>query len=177
MLDVKHGSLDGSFFLAKIKSREVFLVYSEAYAQVKSYFYFNKTTLKDFQWSEWPDLKKYSIGIQRGFKYGAEFSDAIKNESLNIIATNDISQIIRMSLVNRIDLFVTTPLRYSIMEKEYPQFKGKFSFFSGRPVNTGLYYLALSKKSKFLGSLPVINQAIKSLKANRTFRDIIDNQK
>jgi ABC-type amino acid transport substrate-binding protein len=125
------------FFLAKISEREKYLNYSKSYAQVKSFIFYEKDKYNKFKWKNWRDLEKYRIGIQRGFKYGAKFSQAIKSKKLKVFPSNELKQCLDMTLRNRIDLFIATPFQYSKLEKEYPKFRGKFTYDARTPVNTG----------------------------------------
>ncbi len=161
--EVKHGKMDGIIILAKTAEREEYMTYSDSYTQKRTVFFYKKSRFpKGIKWNTYEDLSSYVIGGQRSSNYSNDFEEAIKNNVIKAELVTEIKQHLIMLKYGRIDLAAENEVVGNTFYKE----KGWHNEIAivEKPIDVGLYYMALSKKSPAASLMPKINKVIAQLK-------------
>lgn len=165
---------DGCFMTIKNAERESYARFTESYVSVPTYLFYHQDRFDEFQWDKWEDLQGYSLGIQRGFRYGQEFTKAVERLNLDIKPTNDISQSIKKVIAGRIDFVLVNRYRLHYLISQNPQFADQLKMAEKR-VGTGKFYLAISKKSPAADMVPKLNDVIRQMKTDGSLEAIINS--
>ena len=144
---------DGSIGWAKTKEREEKFLYSEkpVYIGKAVFFYMNAL---NFKWDTFEDLKKYKIGMTRGYFLGEAFFEAERLSKLDKDTFFDIEyadediQNFKKLINGRIDIF---PLELYVgqyfINQYFPEYKKEIKF-SEKVMHEGNQYLILYKSEE-----------------------------
>jgi polar amino acid transport system substrate-binding protein len=145
-----------------IEWKDSFL-FSDPVMNLKNVFFH----LKDFHfdWKDIEDLKKFRIGIQRGYSYGDKFYEAKTKGMLTLDVANTETQTYKKLLCNRIDLHLADlEVTRFLLTRDFPDQSSKI-IAHPRPFQTVQLYLMISKKcpeSEYF--LKKFNEGLRKLK-------------
>jgi polar amino acid transport system substrate-binding protein len=169
LVSLENGSIDVLTSVIRNKERESYLHYLEpSYInESKTVFYIKKGAATRV--NQYDDLKKYTIGVIRGYKYFNKFdSDSTLSKE---ILSYDFQGFMMLQL-GRLDTFVSPEISgdYIIstkgMESQFD--KSELTFESNIPL-----YITLSKKSKMTYLLPALEREIRGMVNDGTVSKII----
>lgn len=171
--NLKTGKVDGSWLITKNAQRERLANFSDILLTDSYQIYTNKKIKNDFEWHHWKDLHDYSIGLVDGFDYGLNFRLAEQTFGYNTYtATNDF-QLIRMLLLDRVDLIILNRTVAQAMQAQHYAFRNKLHQ-ADTPINQTDFYVLISKKSSFTFLMPEVNRTIRSMKKDGSIDRILN---
>ncbi|NDV28608.1 ABC transporter substrate-binding protein [Desulfovibrio sp. JC010] len=168
----EHGVFDGCFMTIKNAEREVYAEFTDPYLSIPTYIYYNPDILGRVEWETWADLKPYTIGSQRGFKYGQEFTNAVVEIPLKIIEIQSVKSGLVMLSKGWVDLVLSNEFRFNYLMEKYPEFQGMFSR-AEKPIAVGHVYMAVSRKSPHVALVPKLNEVLDKMKSDGTIEKIV----
>lgn len=175
LLKMENGSADVLANVFKKPERELFMFYSsEPIFDFKQFLYVKKGSSITFD-GNLNNLKKYVIGLRRGFSYGKDFDASIKSGQLDVQFVNSPLQNAKMLKLGRIDLFVENPMNL-ITEFQQQKELGLMDEIEliKPPISNQPSYITVSKKSKFGNELVrKIDKALKEIKKDGTYQRIL----
>ena len=170
--ETKDGTLDGCFMTIKNTERESYAEFSDAYLAIPTYVYYSLDRLDRFEWDVWEDFKAYTIGVQRGFKYGQAFTNALERVPLKIVEFSDVNKGIEMIRSGRIDLILINEYRLNYLLMRCPEHQHRLAR-AQKPVATGLVYIAISKRSPNVSIIPKLNEILAEMESDGTIDRIV----
>ncbi|QGY41791.1 transporter substrate-binding domain-containing protein [Pseudodesulfovibrio cashew] len=172
LANTQSGELDGCFMTIKNAERETYAEFTDSYLTIPTYAYYSLKKFDQFEWDSWEDLKPYRLGVQRGFKYGRAFTDALKSMPFKIVEVSDVSEGVGMLFLDRIDLMLTNEFRYEYMIRQHPAYEGKLAH-ALKPIGIGQVYIAISKNSPHVSIVPKLNEIIANMKSDGSLQKIV----
>jgi len=169
---MKNGERDMLLMAKKTKERQEYLLYTSTSITDPQLLYYATNGTRTFEWSNWSDLKKMTIGGVRGFNYG-EFHKAAEIHSIQTELTENDLQNVKKLLSGRIDLVMLSRSTARHFMSAYPEFRGKLQA-AKKPIANAEFYLALSKKGSATDLLPEINQVLVEMKNDKTLKKIMN---
>ena len=167
----EEGHTDFIFGIIKTAEREEFLHFIEPpfMSSTTHYsFYQLKSHAKPI--STLKDLTQLTVGTQRGAKHFSEFDN---NPDIFKVEITSIPTLIEMLRKKRIDAFLMLTLSAEPYLKKFdPRRRIKPSPFSYKDQKSG--YIALSKKSKHVLDLPLLNKAMVELKRQGEIQKVLN---
>ncbi len=104
---------------------------------------------RNFQWDSLEDLKGLRIGISRGYDYGRNFTNAIKEKRISVDITTTDEQNFKKLLAGRIDIFPNDPVvGYSQLRNIFPSEKVKRFTFHPKAFEAKTLNLIISKECR-----------------------------
>ncbi|WP_319585013.1 transporter substrate-binding domain-containing protein [uncultured Pseudodesulfovibrio sp.] len=170
--NTRSGELDGCFMTIKNAERESYAEFSEPYLSIPTYVYYSSERFGCFEWKRWEDFKPYRLGVQRGFKYGREFTEALKRHRLKVVEISDVAEGVGMLLLDRVDFVLTNEFRYDYLMQTHPQYQGRLSR-SYKPIAVGRVYIAISKRSPNVAIIPKLNRILGEMRDDGTISRIV----
>ena len=170
LAQIKHGEKDLIVILAKNKEREQYMLFSDPYITDNYYLYYDKTRLREFDWSNYSQLKQYTIGIVTKFNYGDEFHNSITQYKIKTDEVLDNENNIKKLISNRVDFIVINKSNADKMIKTNQKYQN--ITYAKKIIKTTDFRLAISKKSKHTALMKKINISIRKLKKNGTIEKI-----
>lgn len=159
---------DGSIGWSKTKEREEKFLYSENPVFKGKAVFFYMDTL-NFEWETFEDLKRYKIGMTRGYSLGEFFSEAERLAKVDRDAFFDIEyanediQNLKKLVSGRVDIF---PLDLYVgkyfIAKYFPKCADKIKF-SEKALYEGNQYLILYKSEKNKKIMKKFDRGLKDL--------------
>jgi len=144
MQRIKDGSEDVILMVSKTQEREAFISFTPPIRNSRWVFFHLKE--KDFEWTQWQDLKAYQIGYVTGNNVGKKFPAAAEKYNYTIEEVKADVFNARKLLLGRIDIALTDlEVMQRIIELN-PEFQHKLDWYD-RPVFESFYHLGISKKS------------------------------
>jgi polar amino acid transport system substrate-binding protein len=169
MQRIKDGSEDVILMVSKTQEREAFISFTPPIRNSRWVFFHLKE--KDFQWTQWEDLKPYRIGYVTGNNVGKEFPAAAEKYNYYIEEVKADIFNARKLLLGRIDIALTdVEVMQRIIELN-PEFQNKLDW-NEKPVFESFYHLGISKKSFLAPMLPKIKEVLEQMKGDGTFQEI-----
>jgi polar amino acid transport system substrate-binding protein len=155
---IAEGKVDVNICSLKNETRQKYSVFSNVPIAHNEQAIFVRT--KDsFEFSQLEDLKGKSIGIVRGVSLGNEIDEYLKKHT-RLVLVADYSSLFNMLQINRIDGLIVA--RES--GKSYVQLNSLVDEIVDLPTALVLadLYISISKKSKFVDTLPLLQQVLES---------------
>lgn len=132
---------------------------------------FFKRIKNDINYTKLTDLKKYKIGVVRGYVNEKEFDNAkyLKKDEVKDDLTN-----IKKLLGKRIDLFVADKfVGLYLLKQNFPDKIDKITFIEPPLANNDLF-ICISKKTKnYQEKMKAFNDGLKAIKKDGTFAKIL----
>ncbi len=100
-----------AFPYVQTAERDKFALFSKPILTERTYLYYSKRHMKDFDFTDYKSLRKYRIGTLNGFVHQEFF----KKNNVPATAVKDNTSALRMLLMNRLQLF---PINSLVAEKE-----------------------------------------------------------
>ena len=119
---IKQGEEDVILMVSWSKEREQYMLFSDPIRYVRHVFY--HSVLDDFDWSDWQDLKPYTIGNVTGYNLGEAWPEAIKNYDLHVEEVKEDVFNLRKLLLGRIDLAIVDNEVMQRLIEQNPEFQG-----------------------------------------------------
>lgn len=158
---LKSGEKDGIMILIKTHERQQYLKYTDPVMSVRGLLWVSAAKAKDVKFNSLDELKKYRIGVTRGYSYGAEF-DALLRKFRVDVANADYNNYLKL-LEGRIDVFPGNEIVAKGLFKAHPELKGKFVHFDDASIRWVLH-MGISKESELVSRMPEINKVLADLK-------------
>jgi len=173
LIKIETGDVDLIPMITFSKERNAFMVFTDPVYVDSFLFAYSTNQFKHFQWQELKELAPYKIGATRGYHYSDSWKKAIDKYQLKInYNKNDISHL-KMLLLGRIDL---APLLYSNAQATMSTLSGYVSIqFSKKPLATIPMFLGISRKSFLISKVSEINQVLKEMREDGTYKKILKN--
>lgn len=169
MQRIKDGSEDVILMVSKTQEREAFISFTPPIRSSRWVFFHLKE--KDFEWTQWEDLKTYRIGYVTGNNVGKEFPAAAEKYNYYIEEVKADVFNARKLLLERIDIALTDlEVMQRIIELN-PELQHKLDW-NDKPVFESFYHLGIAKKSFLAPMLPKINRLLEQMKEDGTFQEI-----
>ena len=167
---IKHGEEDVILMVSRSKEREQFMLFSLPIRRVKFVFY-HSAEMDHFTWSDWADLRSYTIGSVTGYNIGEDWTDAIAKYHLKVEEVKtDIFNVEKL-LRGRIDLLVTDHEVMQTIIEQHPGYQGKLTWHT-KPVFESVNNFGISKHSFLASMLSGINETLREMKEDGTFQRI-----
>jgi polar amino acid transport system substrate-binding protein len=156
------GRKDGIMILIKTPERQEYAEYTDPVMTVRGLIW-SASNRPDgrVNFERLEDLRAYRIGVTRGYSYGTEFDELLKNMNVNV-ANSDLSNF-RMLLSHRIDVFPCNEIVAGGLFKQYPELAERAVPSSKSFIEWDLY-MGISKKSPLIHRMPEINGIIAEMK-------------
>lgn len=156
------GRKDGIMILIKTPERQAYVEYTDPVMTVRGLIW-SASNRPDgrVRFERLEDLRAYRIGVTRGYSYGTEFDELLKNMSVNV-ANSDLSNF-RMLLSHRIDVFPCNEIVARGLFKQHPELAERAVPSNNSFIEWDLY-MGISKKSPLIHRMPEINAVIAELK-------------
>lgn len=105
LINLKNGNSDALLFVAKNNEREEYSIFDSRniISEVRFSFVFKKSSTFEFS-GNYHSLRKYNIGVVRGFVYGKSFQ--LNRENLNLITAKDNETLMKLLQSDRIDAMI-----------------------------------------------------------------------
>lgn len=159
---LRNGEADAIIILIKTPEREEFLHFTEPVLTVRGLIWAAANRKKEaVHFDKLEDLKKYRIGVTRGYSYGPEFDALLTTMNVDV-ANRDYLNYLKL-IEGRIDIFPGNEIVAGGLFKEHPELRSKLVHSSKSFIEWELR-IAVSKKSPYASMLPEINAVLSDLK-------------
>ncbi len=171
---IKDGKIDGLFTMFKNHKREKFIDYHNEVLmpQIVSLFILKTTNI---QWNgNISELAKYRFGGKRGFSYGKDFDNAIKNKIITKIEYVDyIERNVRKLLMKRFDIMINDKYTALYSFKKI----GVLNHIKVLSPNIQYVpsYLGFSKKRKLTTIIDKFDVVLVQMKKDGTYNRIVNS--
>ena len=166
---IKSGKIDLGAAASKTADREEFAYFTEKYRDETMSLFLRKG-LKDMQIKDLKELEKmvisghFKLGIVRGYHYGAEFGELLKNKTFkkNIQEVDNIKQNIIKCTSKRIDGFLGD--KFGVTSMILKDKLGDKIVISDFDVNSDGVFFMLSKKSATPQKIKKLESGLRKIK-------------
>ncbi len=161
----RQGKRDGITLISLNPERAAFLAYtSPALMTRRAFVYQRHDRANQIKMDSWADLRGLKIAIVRGRNYPAAFQEARNQGVFSVMEVVAASQMFELLMHGRIDALLSLDMEAAEFLAQ-PAYHGNI-VPSVHPYLESDYYLAISRQSPLVQSLPEINQAITELQFN-----------
>lgn len=171
--EARIGKFDAtSYWYENIERRDTML-FSEPVIINRTVF-FQRADADTISWKSLGDLSRYRMSATVGFTYTDDFYRAIDAQTINPIMVPSDIQNIKLLMADRIDVFATDEMAGFYMAAQLSIDPRKLKVIEP-PLNTPTGYFLASKAnpdSQWL--ISTFNAGLKKIKANGTYRKILD---
>lgn len=170
---LENGQADCVIILIKTPQRQKFLRFTEPIVTARGLIWSSTERAKrPIHFETLQDLRRYKIGITRGYSYGQEFDNFL--QSMNVeTANSDYSNLLKL-LEHRIDIFPGNELVVQSLINQHPELRNKFLRSSKTFFEWDLR-IAISRKSHLVEHLPEIEAVLADLKREGVVDEIIQS--
>lgn len=169
---IENGESDVLLMLEKNPEREQYMIFSDPLFDDPNLIYYRVDDLPNFQWNQWEDLKPYLIGLTSGYTYGDEFEKAKVEQSYQFDTAPSDIQTFEKLIAKRFDIAILNKTIAEQYLRAHPELAGKIKA-ADKPIVNASYYIAFSKKSKYVDLLPTINAIIQRMKDDGTMNNFL----
>lgn len=164
---VRFGQADGIVFVQKQEALNSLIQYSDPLFESRIVICYDKRRTPDFNWSEYRDLKDFTIGLNLGYNYGP-LSKAIDTEALSVAYAGSLALNLKTLAARHIDLVVGSEAAIRSLILRHPEWD---SFaIAKKPVASWDCHLGVSIHSPAAALLPSINSVIRSMKKDGSLK-------
>lgn len=158
---VKSGEAFATFPYIVTPEREKIYFFSEALYKSAGRVFYMKENLKEFDWNEYAEFKKYRLGGVFGYWYELPF----RKEGLSVDYSATEAIALHKLYNMRLDLVVgDEDVMWEIIRKNYPKEIDKF-MTAAKELNSNTLHLITSKDNeKFVDIMKEFNKTIKIMK-------------
>jgi len=161
---VRNGGADALILCAYNAERAGYAVFTEEIVRNKAVIVFRKGKMP--AWASLQDLGKYRIGVLAGNDYGTIFDKAARDYAYTVNdSARSTEQALAMLKGERFDLFLTTETSTAEAFKSNPRNKEEFEAMASPFSDGDIYFIAFSRKSRYVDLIPRINKIIAQIKA------------
>ncbi len=186
--NIKSGKFDALSLIYKNKVREKFGDYSSEVLIPQEITFFVRNDSKITFDGDLEKLKKFKIGVIRGFSYGPIFDDAVSKGVLKVDKTRSLKQNISKLLVGRYDILIDG--RYVVLDelsainknesqsivKKMSVKKYKYVLKELKPsIETMLGYMMFSKKNKLTQIRDEFDRTLINMKKDGSYQRILES--
>jgi len=170
---LENGQADCVIILIKTPQRQKFLRFTEPIVTARGLIWSSTERAKHpIHFETLQDLRRYKIGITRGYSYGQDFDNFL--QSMNVeTANSDYSNLLKL-LEHRIDIFPGNELVVQSLINQHPELRNKFLRSSKTFFEWDLR-IAISRKSHLVEHLPEIEAVLADLKREGVVDEIIQS--
>jgi len=159
---LKSGVADATMVLIETPARLEFLHFTEPILTVRGLIWSaSKRHKRPIDFEKLEDLKRYKVGLTRGYSYGPEFDKLLETMNTDT-ANSDLLNYIKL-IEGRIDIFPANEIVARGIFKQRPEL-GEKLFHSKNAFIKWVLRIAISKKSTLASRLPEINEALAEIK-------------
>ena len=159
----EYGEIDGIPLIKTTPERKKYMLFSQPYLVANQTFFYLACRDDPIEWQTLEDLSSYSISKQTASEYGQEFNAAVSHYHLEVHNKTTEQQALNLVLRGRVDLFLGNDLVTQTIINSDPRFKGKFKT-THQALNSSVFRIGLSKKSKAADLLPKLNEVLTQMK-------------
>lgn len=161
--EVENGYHDGIAMLLKTPEREIYMTYSVPFIVGANLIWSARSADgKVFEWDQIEVFYGRRVGIIQGYSYGDTIDKVLKSKKIHTVAVPTVERMFAMLANGRIDLAIANDAVGAAMARKIPD-AGIAP--ASKPIDSEIFYLALSKKSPAVGLIPKINQIIMALQS------------
>jgi ABC-type amino acid transport substrate-binding protein len=165
LLSARKGKRDGITLISLNPERAAFLAFtSPAVMTRRAFVYHRSDRVSPIVMSSWEDLRGLKVAIVGGRNYPAAFQEARQQGVFTVMEVVAASQMFELLMRGRIDALLSLDMEAADFLIQ-PAYQGEI-VPSVKPYLESNYYLAISRQSALVQSLPEINQAITELQFN-----------
>ena len=167
------GRADGVTFLLYNDERNRYLAFSDVVMQSRETFFFRPAAVGSFEWSDFADLKPYTIGLVDSYVYGGDFLEVVKKYGLEVEYAQSSEENMTKLNGGRVDLVLEDEnvARALIISQGW----SKRIRATLHAVSVTDYRMAFSRKSRAQSLLPEVNRVINEMKQDGTIDRILGN--
>jgi polar amino acid transport system substrate-binding protein len=175
--ELQAGSLDALLGASKTPERQAYAYFSDPYRNESVNFYVTKGKLESMKGklNSLKDLinSNYKIGVVRGYYYGEEYAQLIKNPAFkkHVKEVVDDTTNFRKLLSNRVDGVLVDPVAATADFKKEGWVGKIVPLFE---VYSDNIYMMMSKKSTTPAEVKKVNDSLATIKKNGEYQKIID---
>lgn len=168
---LENGQADCVLILIKTAERQKYLYFTEPILTAKGVIWSAADRRKTpMNFKSFDDLRRYKIGVTRGYSYGSAFDAFLKTADVET-ANSDYSNLLKL-LQHRIDIFPGNELVIESLIKEHPELQDKLLRSSRTFIEWDLR-IAVSQKSRVAMLLPEIEAVLSDLKREGVVTEIV----
>jgi len=168
---IEDGDADILFGVTKTAEREAIMEYTiPLFINAVSIFYDKTKFPNGIKWETFDDLKKYKIGVVRGYNNGKPFNEFMS--TIHVDESESEMKGLEKLLIGRMELFVCYGPSASFWISKRDQFKDVL-VKADRDIDALEFHLGISKKSELVKVIDLIDKAIKEMKDDGTFDKIM----
>lgn len=170
----RDGRMDASVGWIKNEARQKEVLFSKPVSYSTTTFFHSKKLA--FTWDEIADLKRFRIGVVRGYSYGDEFDQAHANGALmvEVFATEELA--FAALLAGQIDLLPAEDKVGETLLTQFPAAQAQTITMDEHPLkNPSLHWIASMSDPKSEALLERFNQGLAELKASGRYQKIVAN--
>lgn len=168
---LENGQADCVLILIKTAERQKYLYFTEPILTAKGVIWSAADRRKTpMNFKSFDDLRRYKIGVTRGYSYGSAFDAFLKTADVET-ANSDYSNLLKL-LQHRIDIFPGNELVIESLIKQHPELQNKLLRSSRTFIEWDLR-IAVSQKSRVAMLLPEIDAVLSDLKREGVVTEIV----
>ncbi|QJB56425.1 transporter substrate-binding domain-containing protein [Pseudodesulfovibrio sp. zrk46] len=168
---LENGEADATLILIKTPERSKYLLFSNAVMTVRGLIW-SASGLREraVHFDRLEDLRRYKIGVTRGYSYGPKFDELLKSMHVDV-ANSDYLNYVKL-VAGRIEIFPGNEIVAAGLFKKHPELRGKV-VHSDKSFIEWVLRIAVSKKSKLVDMMPQINEELGKMKVEGVIDAII----
>lgn len=170
---VKTGKSDAIYSASVNSEREQFLTYPGVLLHSSEYVFFvHKNKTSQIKFEEYDDIRKYRVGLTRGYAYDDEFWKTMKEYNNYVISNSDADNV-KLLARQQIDLFACEKLNGIALLKEL-NLTGEVTYLEKVFISKS-YFLAFSKNSNYpekAAFLTAFEEALERFKKSSEYKKI-----
>ena len=165
---ISTGEMDLAMGSSVTDDREDYAYFTQAYRVETIRLYVKKGMAQKMPLGSLQDLigSPYMIGVEGGYYYGQQYQQLLKRSDFqsHISEVLDIEQNVDLAIKGHLDGFLVDPITLKAFTDKY-KIHDEFEVHPLQIYQADIHIM-LSKKSKYVGVLPLLNEAIDTLREN-----------
>lgn len=169
--DIEAGTADIVLPLTRSSEREKYLFFTVPTHIDRIFLAYSLKHNPHFDWDDYEDLKGYVVGMTRGYFYGEEWENAVRQHGL--LVQRNVSDIISLKMVfaGRIDI---VPVAYSTTKYALRHLDDDHLIrFHDKLIRSTKFYIGISKRSPFAARIDEINAILEDMQADGTMKALV----
>lgn len=169
---IHSGKADVMLMVSKTEERERFVRFTDPVFKDPYFLYYSSQRFHHFQWQTWEDLSPYTLGAVSDFNYGQVFTQAVKQQSIQVQYVSNDRLNLRKLVGGRVDFIILNERNARRLLLEQPELAHQIKR-SDKVLYESHYPFGFSKKSIFISKITEINAIIKDLSEDGTLEKIL----
>lgn len=164
---LEYGKADGVALLIPSEERGEYLAFTDKVLVNQEVICYLPQRHADFSWQNYESLEPYTIGLVRGYVYGADFMKASELLEYKIVYSSSSEKSLELLLAGRVDLIVEDETTFKGLVEKHPEWKALIAC-SAKPVSTYDWCMGISRKSPLVACMDAINATLAAMRADGT---------